>query len=122
VNVVVALVTPEPAAVKMTEAPVVSMSVQPAKVTTPLAAASGLAEVQESVPAFTDNVTGRLLVVTVFPKMSWTTTTGCAVNAVPLGVVAGVDEKLKLLAAAGVIVNAGVLVADVRPLEVAVTT
>jgi hypothetical protein len=49
-------------------------------------------------------------------------TTGCELNTVPLAVVAGEVAKDKLFGAAAVMVNAGVLTAEVRPDDVAVTT
>jgi hypothetical protein len=63
-----------------------------------------------------------LSVVTVLPTASWTVTTGCCTNALPpVPVLLGSVVKANCAGAPGVMLNAGVLIAEVSPLLVAVS-
>jgi hypothetical protein len=74
-------------------------------------------------PVVTARATVELLEVTTLPNGSSIVTTAWRENATPATVVAaGCVVMMSLLAPAGVIENAGLLVAELTPLEVAVTT
>ena len=98
---------------------------QPAKVATPPLAVTGLAvQVSAPLPGFVP-IASVIEAVdeTVLPKASCTATTGCVAKATALVVLAdGLIVNPSLDAAAAVIVNAGDVVADVRPDAAAVKT
>jgi hypothetical protein len=95
---------------------------QPLKVATPAVVVSEQFNT-EPLPVVTASATAALLVVTVLPNVSWIVTTGCLAKVTPATVLAeGCVVMMSLVGVDGVMVNAGLLTADARPPEAAVTT
>lgn len=91
----------------------------PANVATPATAFFGLL-VQTKAPLTIDRVIGIVLLVTVFPPASCTTTTGCFAKTVLRAVLPGVVVNTSLFAAPTEMVKFALIAPD-RPGEVAVS-